>query len=158
VATVLSYPLAILAAVFAIPTVVRCLEIVTRVMRFHTSAPPNHNTRQRIGEDAIGRLVSVRVITGRPVPALYLMTGPKAARINRQAAEFGGRVNSWVQPLGFAAMGSAVPIDGHRDEHRETPHRCACWQSPRCTLSRRGLSFAIGSEHNRQFVRTIPKP
>jgi cellulose synthase/poly-beta-1,6-N-acetylglucosamine synthase-like glycosyltransferase len=66
----------------------------------------------RLGANAIDRLASECVATGRPVQSLYLMTAPEGSKINHQVAEFAWRVKNWVRPLGLAGLDQSCQLMG----------------------------------------------
>ena len=66
----------------------------------------------RVGERAIDLLALACASTGLPAQALYLMTSPQPATINRQVAEFAWRVKNWVRPLGLKALGLPCQLMG----------------------------------------------
>jgi cellulose synthase/poly-beta-1,6-N-acetylglucosamine synthase-like glycosyltransferase len=58
----------------------------------------------RLADGAIDELALTCATTGRPVQALYLMTGPIDSQINHQVAEFSWRVKNGLRPLGLRAL------------------------------------------------------
>jgi len=58
----------------------------------------------RLAADAIDRLASTCLDTGRPVQARYLMLASKEAGFNQQVAEFAWRLKNWIRPLGLSKL------------------------------------------------------
>ena len=65
-----------------------------------------------LADGSLDELASACLQTGRPIQALYLMTAPPDASINRQIAEFAWRVKNWVRPLGLRNFGLPCQLMG----------------------------------------------
>ena len=65
-----------------------------------------------VAPDAVERVASLCLATGRPVQALYLMHAPAGARIGLRIAEFAWRVRNKLRPLGSAAYGWPCQLMG----------------------------------------------
>jgi cellulose synthase/poly-beta-1,6-N-acetylglucosamine synthase-like glycosyltransferase len=66
----------------------------------------------RLGEHAIDHLASTCSLACRPVQALYLMSAPKEAVINKRIATFAWTVKNWVRPLGLQKLGLPCQLTG----------------------------------------------
>jgi cellulose synthase/poly-beta-1,6-N-acetylglucosamine synthase-like glycosyltransferase len=66
----------------------------------------------RLGEHAIDYLASTCSLTCSPVQALYLMSAPKEAVINKRIATFAWRMKNWVRPLGLQKLGLPCQLTG----------------------------------------------
>lgn len=66
----------------------------------------------RVAVGAITHLARACTASGRPVQALYLMTGSRGAHVEQQIAEFAWRLKNWVRPLGLAALGQPCQLMG----------------------------------------------
>jgi cellulose synthase/poly-beta-1,6-N-acetylglucosamine synthase-like glycosyltransferase len=66
----------------------------------------------RVEDGTMEQLVLTCATTGRPTQSVNVVISPTESLVNHKVAEFAGRVNRWLRPLGLSVLGLPCQLTG----------------------------------------------